>query len=84
MHTSTLLLYLIAVSAVMITPGPSMLLALNNGACYGMRVALWGMAGAVLSDLLLIAAVGCGLGDSNQIPRVYNPPELVLVDVNWY
>lgn len=28
--------------------------------------------------------VGCGLGDSNQIPRVYNPPELVLVDVNWY
>ena len=62
MHTSTLLLYLIAVSAVMITPGPSMLLALNNGACYGMRVALWGMAGAVLSDLLLIAAVGCGLG----------------------
>ena len=25
MHTSTLLLYLIAVSAVMITPGPSML-----------------------------------------------------------
>ena len=28
--------------------------------------------------------VGCGLGDSNRIPRVYNPPELVLVDVNWY
>lgn len=28
--------------------------------------------------------VGCGLGDSNEIPRIYNPPELVLVDVNWY
>ena len=28
--------------------------------------------------------VGCGLGDSNNIPRIYNPPELVLVDVNWY
>lgn len=28
--------------------------------------------------------VGCGLGDSSSIPRLYNPPELVLVDVNWY
>lgn len=28
--------------------------------------------------------VGCGLGDSNEVPRIYNPPELVLVDVNWY
>lgn len=28
--------------------------------------------------------VGCGLGDSSWVPRVYNPPELVLVDVNWY
>ena len=28
--------------------------------------------------------VGCGLGDSKNIPRIYNPPELVLIDVNWY
>lgn len=28
--------------------------------------------------------VGCGLGDSNRIPRILNPHELVLVDVNWY
>ncbi|WP_256678407.1 LysE family transporter [Pseudomonas sp. CM25] len=46
----------------MITPGPSMLLALSNGAARGMRVASFGMAGAALSDLILIGAVGCGLG----------------------
>lgn len=62
MDLSTLFLYVIAVSAVMVTPGPSMLLALNNGATYGMRIAGYGFMGAVLSDLLLIAAVGCGLG----------------------
>jgi threonine/homoserine/homoserine lactone efflux protein len=39
-----------------------MLLALNNGATHGMRVAAFGMAGAALSDLILIGAVGCGLG----------------------
>jgi threonine/homoserine/homoserine lactone efflux protein len=50
------------VSAVMMTPGPSMLLALNNGASHGMRIATCGIAGAALSDLILIGAVGCGLG----------------------
>ncbi|MGC5698975.1 LysE family translocator [Pseudomonas sp. NFXW11] len=62
MDAATLFLYIIAVSAVMMTPGPSMLLALSNGASGGMRVASFGIAGAALSDLLLIAAVGCGLG----------------------
>ncbi len=62
MDISTLFLYIVAVSAVMMVPGPSMLLALNNGASHGMRVAAFGMAGAALSDLILIAAVGCGLG----------------------
>lgn len=62
MDISTLFVYIVAVSAVMMVPGPSMLLALNNGASHGMRVAAFGMAGAALSDLILIAAVGCGLG----------------------
>lgn len=62
MDVTTLFLYISAVSLVMITPGPAMLLALNNGATRGMRVAAWGMAGAALSDLLLIGAVGGGLG----------------------
>lgn len=62
MDITTLFLYVIAVSAVMVTPGPSMLLALNNGATYGMRIAGYGFLGAVLADLMLIGAVGCGLG----------------------
>lgn len=62
MELTTLMLYVLAVSAVMVTPGPSMLLALNNGATYGMKIASYGFVGAVLADLLLIAAVGCGLG----------------------
>ncbi|MDH1629556.1 LysE family translocator [Pseudomonas mosselii] len=62
MEITTLFLYVIAVSAVMMTPGPSMLLALNNGACHGLRVTSYGIAGAALSDIVLIGAVGCGLG----------------------
>jgi len=62
MNTTTLLLYVIAVSAVTVMPGPTMLLALNNGATRGMRIAAYGIAGAALSDLILIGAVGCGLG----------------------
>ena len=44
------------------TPGPTVLLALTNGSRYGIRRALPGMAGAVLSDFVLIAAVALGLG----------------------
>ncbi|VVO43000.1 LysE family translocator [Pseudomonas fluorescens] len=62
MDATTLFLYIVTVSAVMMTPGPSMLLALNNGASHGMRIAGCGIAGAALSDVLLIGAVGCGLG----------------------
>lgn len=62
MDFATLSLYILAVSAVTITPGPTMLLALNNGAHGGKRVAACGIAGAALSDLILIGAVGCGLG----------------------
>ena len=62
MDLASLSLYIIAVSAVTIMPGPTMLLALNNGAHGGKRIAACGIAGAALSDLILIAAVGCGLG----------------------
>ncbi|MDX3927708.1 MAG: LysE family translocator [Shinella sp.] len=44
------------------TPGPTVLLALTNGSRYGIRRALPGMAGAVLSDFVLIGAVALGLG----------------------
>lgn len=62
MDLASISLYIIAVSAVTIMPGPTMLLALNNGAHGGKRIAACGIAGAALSDLILIAAVGCGLG----------------------
>lgn len=44
------------------TPGPTVLLALTNGSRYGVRRALPGMAGAMLSDFVLIGAVALGLG----------------------
>ena len=62
MDLATLSLYILAVAAVTMIPGPTMLLALNNGALGGKRIAACGIAGAALSDLILIAAVGCGLG----------------------
>lgn len=62
MDWMTLMLYSVTVAVVTVTPGPTMLLALNNGARGGMRTAACGIAGAALSDLLLISAVGFGLG----------------------
>lgn len=44
------------------SPGPTSLLALNNGARHGLRGALPGVVGAALSDLTLITAVALGLG----------------------
>lgn len=44
------------------TPGPTVLLALTNGSRYGIRRACFGMAGAVISDFVLIGAVALGLG----------------------
>ncbi|HEK1766288.1 TPA: LysE family translocator [Pseudomonas putida] len=77
METPTLFLYIISVSAVMMTPGPSMLLALNNGACHGLRVTTSGIAGAALSDIILIGAVGCGLG------ALLNASEQLFSLVKW-
>lgn len=44
------------------TPGPTVLLALANGSRFGLGRALYGMAGAVVSDLVLVGAVALGLG----------------------
>ncbi|MGO6907226.1 LysE family translocator, partial [Rhizobium ruizarguesonis] len=57
------LLAFAAVSFVGIaTPGPTVLLALTNGSRHGLRRAVAGMIGAVLSDFVLIGAVAIGLG----------------------
>ena len=44
------------------TPGPTVLLALTNGSRFGVRRSCSGMAGAILSDFVLIGAVALGLG----------------------
>ena len=35
---------------------------MSNGSRHGVRVACWGMAGAVLADMILVGAVASGLG----------------------
>lgn len=62
MTLATLLLFVLACAVIIITPGPTVLLAMSNGSRHGVRAACWGMGGAVLADLVLIGAVACGLG----------------------
>ncbi len=61
MSSATLLTFTGVALLCVATPGPTTLLALSNGARFGLRAALPGMAGAVASDLLLIAAAATGL-----------------------
>lgn len=58
----TLLTFALAALLTVAMPGPTSLLAFSNGARHGLRDAGFGIAGAVLSDLVLIAAVSAGLG----------------------
>jgi len=58
----TLLVFSIVAFVGIATPGPTVLLALTNGSRFGVRASLPGMAGAVLSDFVLISAVAIGLG----------------------
>jgi len=62
MTTTILMLFIVTSFVAIATPGPTVLLALSNGARFGIRVALFGMLGAMLSDLILIGAVSLGLG----------------------
>lgn len=60
--SAALLTFALAALLTVATPGPTALLAFSNGARHGLRKAGFGIAGAVLSDLVLIAAVSAGLG----------------------
>lgn len=62
MSMTVLMLFMVTSFVAIATPGPTVLLALSNGARYGTRVALVGMLGAMLSDLILIGSVSIGLG----------------------
>lgn len=60
--TSALIVFAAVALIGIATPGPTVLLALTNGSRLGFKASLPGMAGAVLSDFVLIAAVALGLG----------------------
>ncbi|CAN7462113.1 LysE family translocator [Acidovorax sp. LjRoot74] len=62
MTPTTLLVFSLVALVAIATPGPTVLLALANGARYGVRRALPGMLGAVVSDFVLVGAVALGLG----------------------
>jgi threonine/homoserine/homoserine lactone efflux protein len=62
MTLATALLFSIVALAAIATPGPTVLLALSNGSRRGVRGALPGIGGAVLSDFVLVGAVALGLG----------------------
>lgn len=59
------------------TPGPTVLLALANGSRFGVRRAMFGMLGAVASDVVLVSAVALGLG------AIFAASELVFSIVKW-
>jgi len=61
MELSLLTFALMAIVVVM-TPGPTVLLALSNGSKFGLYGAGYGILGAALSDGILIAAAALGLG----------------------
>lgn len=62
MTLATALLFALVAFAAIATPGPTVLLALSNGSRHGVKRALPGMLGAVLSDFVLVGAVALGLG----------------------
>ncbi|MFO6421675.1 LysE family translocator [Hylemonella sp. W303a] len=62
MPSTALLLFISSSLLLALTPGPTMLLTLSNGATAGMRIAAFGMLGANVGAGLLITATGLGLG----------------------
>jgi len=62
MNEVTILAFALVAFIAIATPGPTVLLALANGSRFGVRRSLFGMAGAVLSDFILVGAAALGLG----------------------
>lgn len=58
----SLLTFALMAAVVVMTPGPTVLLALTNGSRFGVRGAGFGILGAAVSDAVLIAAASLGLG----------------------
>lgn len=58
----SLFTFALMAAVVVMTPGPTVLLALTNGSRFGVRGAGFGILGAAISDAVLIAAASLGLG----------------------
>lgn len=77
MSLTALVAFAMIMSAGIVTPGPTVLLALNNAARFGIRQAAWGIIGAATADILLVALVGLGLG------VVLAASETLFVTLKW-
>ncbi len=62
LNITTLAVFALVAFVTIVTPGPTVLLALANGARYGVRRSVPGMFGAVMSDFVLVGSVALGLG----------------------
>jgi threonine/homoserine/homoserine lactone efflux protein len=62
MNLSTLSVFALVMTAGIATPRPTVLLALSNASRFGIRRAVFGMAGAITADLVLVGLVGLGFG----------------------
>ncbi len=62
MNALTIGTFALVAAVAIATPGPTVLLALANGSRFGVRRAVFGMLGAVASDIVLVVAVALGLG----------------------
>lgn len=77
MTAASLFAFALLMFAAIVTPGPTVLLALDNAGRFGMRRALFGILGAVLADAVLISLIGLGLD------MVLSASEVLFVGLKW-
>ncbi|EKY8362088.1 LysE family translocator, partial [Salmonella enterica] len=74
---TSLMAFALIMSAGIVTPGPTVLLSLNNAARFGIKRAVWGISGAAVADVLLVALVWLGAG------AVLAASETLFVTLKW-
>lgn len=62
MSLETILAFSLVASVAVVSPGPAILLAIRNGAAFGMRAVVWSSLGNVCGIFCLSAAAMLGLG----------------------
>ncbi|MEO5920184.1 MAG: LysE family translocator [Pseudolysinimonas sp.] len=77
MELSTIAAFALVAAVAIAIPGPTVLLALSNGSRFGLRRSVFGMLGAVASDVVLVTAVALGLG------ALLLASELAFTIVKW-